>query len=1484
MGRSLEPVDEDATQIEHIDRRNSRLMERKHLPRACIFTCIAVITIPPLFLASLAAETGPTAVAPRSVEQHRTIEGLTRGPGPIGRGSLPLPPEVTLPRIEPDVLEALQRTNGPSWLGPNRSIANATGTVEPATPIASVFGIWLQVEPGKYLWRTTIRSTGASAVRAHFEDFNVDGRVYVYETGSDSQDPYLGPYEGQGPQADGDFWSDLVSAERITVEFLPADQSSVPTAMPFAIREIAHIINLVGSSISASDRKGVYSSPIVESRARRIVGCHLDVSCYSEWQDRDYPSTVLLVMTKSDGTYSCTGVLINTRYETNRHLLMLTAAHCIGEEETASNTVIYWDYQTTECYGSLPYNYSFLRTYGGKLVLAKGPDRSFDFSLIRLDAQEVYRVTGVRRMGWDPNYVSTNTDVINVSHPTGAFKRIAFGRTTIVSWNGLSSSGFGSARWDRGTTEGGSSGSGVFLDGGYLIGIMGGSSRDVEPCDLEYRTYYNRFDRIYPEIESFLESEESLDIALDSFRPQLIHVRLGLRGGTVTLMTTKNGGYTLDGRIFVSGMSVIGEGRREYRLTLDAYGNWQATFVPRNVIVPLGTSGESLTLVSTEDGTLSLNQRSISSGDIISLSSGRQYRLAQGTNGTWIATYIPATIRVALGASGDTVEIRTTESGGYTIGESLITSGTSIIVESGDKYTLTLDDEGLWTATLETGSIEVFLTPSTRLLLERDPIGRFLYDDLTVVAGSVLARGSGDAYRLDRSNDGDWVATPFLGNFQHSEQRYDIETLVGVGVYGYGGDNSRASTALIANPYHVATDPQGNVLVSDSGNHRVRRIDSQGIIRTIVGTGHPGFAGDGGLAANAQLRNPRGIHVDSNGTLYIVDAGNHRIRKVHTSGTIATLAGTGLAGFNGDDRLATTAQLSNPSGVTTDQFGNVFIADSGNHRIRMISGDYISTVAGIGTGGFSGDDGPAISASLQVPTAITTDLIGNVYFADMLNHRVRYIDIDGGITTVLGTGLAGYSGDGHTNAHAQINTPAGIAWDWSSGLYVVDRKVNVVRAVDPRGIVSTVGGSRMSGSGGDGGPAKLAQLNSPTGITLAEGGKLLIADTRNHRVRRLTPRRQVIPPHQVPTQSLVALGDSGQSLRLWRTGNRFDYFGEPISSGDTVYGWNGERYRLSQSATGRWQASLIPTNFAEAATEYRQDALRGDANAQFELGWLYFQGLGVAEDNAVALRWFTLASAQGHAESQTALGVIYREGYGVVVNPLEALNWFRRSANQGSPSGLHYLGMMFYNGEGVIRNASVAAQFFRLAAFADHDEAQLWLGFLFESGNGVPQSYEQSIKWYLLSAEQGNPNSQTSLGSAYYFGKGVSGDYAQAAQWFSRAAQQGYPNAQSFLGFLYTQGHGVARNNQESVRWFRRAAEQGDAYGQWSLGRAYANGLGVASNPITAHVWLGLAIANGEDRAKSDLSEVESRMSSNEISRAQSLMATCRESGYSSCP
>ena len=1460
-------------------------MQRTRQPHTGISTCFAILAGLALTPTAVQADTSASSVEPRSVAQRRVSPSASQLASPTGRGRLPLPPEVVLPIIEHDVLETLRQTHGSSWLGPNRLIAESTNAnAVTTTPTTSVSGMWLTVEPGRYVWRTSIRSSGASALRIHFEDFNVNGQVYVYDSESTSSDPYLGPFQNQGPQADGDFWSDLLLGESLTIEFVPSDQSTIPTALPFAIHEIAHIVNVPHQRLTGTNIKNTNSIAINVAEPRRIVGCHLDVSCYPEWENRRQPATALLAMTKPAGTFSCSGVLINPRYDSDDHLLMLTAAHCIENDTVASNTIIYWDYQTTECYGQLPENYRFVRTIGPKLVMSRGPDRRFDFSLLRLDKREILNVTGYRSMGWDTRFISTNTEVVNVSHPDGAFKRIAFGRTTHGSWRGLSSIEYGSVRWDRGTIEGGSSGSGLFLDGGYLIGILRGSSRDIEACELDYRATYNRFEYIYPEIESYLESEAHLESALDLFRPRPVQVRLGTWGGTVTLMTTSDGRYTLEGRIFASGGSVIGEGGREYRLTLNNSGNWQSTFVPRHFNVRLGSSGSTVTLSTTEDGRFSMNRRVFQSGDIVSTPSGLQYRLTVGRDGVWRATFLPATVRVLLGTSRDSIELQTTEYGGYTLGGQPVSSGSSLTTVDGDEYELTIDDQGAWTATLISGSIEVHLTPSIRLMLERIQGGRFLYDDQSVVDGSVVTRGLFEAYRLERSNEGDWISTPFLGNFRPVVQRFDIETLIGVGAYGYGGDNSRASTALIANPYHAVTDEQGNIFVSDSGNHRIRQVDAEGIIRTIAGTGQPGFSGDGGPAVNAQFRNPRGIHVDSSGTLYVADAGNHRIRMIHPWGTITTLAGTGQSGYSGDGGLARVAQLSNPSGITTDFLGNIFVSDTGNHRVRRISEGYISTVAGTGAAGYGGDAGPAVGASLQIPTAITADLVGNVYVADMLNHRVRKIDLDGGITTVMGIGSAGHSGDGRLGAQARIDTPVGVAWDWSGGLYVVDRKSSVVRALDPLGIVNTIAGVRTSGYGGDGGLASLGRLNSPTGIAAITNGNLLLADTRNHRVRRLKPRRQVVPPDQVQSQVLVQLGDSGQALRLWRLGNQFSYLGESVSSGDDVFGWDGERYRLTWSATDQWHSRLVPTDFAKAAVEYRHEALEGDAEAQFELGWLYFQGLGVPEDSAAALKWFTLAAAQGHAEAQAAIGVMYREGYGVLENPSEALNAFRRAANLGSPSGLHYLGMMFYNGEGVTRNHSVAAQFFRLASFADHDEAQLWLGFLFGSGYGVLQSYEESIKWYRLSAEQGNRNSQTSLGRAFYFGRGVPEDYAKAAQWLRRAAHQGQASAQSFLGFLHNQGHGVTRNRAEAVMWFRRAARQGNAYGQWLLGRAYANGLGTTPNSITAHVWLTLAVANGEDRAQRDLVETESDMSTSEIRRAQSLMTTCRESGYSNCP
>ena len=229
----------------------------------------------------------------------------------------------------------------------------------------------------------------------------------------------------------------------------------------------------------------------------------------------------------------------------------------------------------------------------------------------------------------------------------------------------------------------------------------------------------------------------------------------------------------------------------------------------------------------------------------------------------------------------------------------------------------------------------------------------------------------------------------------------------------------------------------------DSGNQRIRKIDATtGIITTVAGTGTSGFSGDGGLASSAQLWNPRGINVDSIGNVFFADLSNQRIRKIDaTTGIISTIAGTGTAGYSGDGGLSSSAQLWNPWGVAVDSAGNIFIADTASQRIRKIdvTTGVISTVAGTGTAGFSGDGGLATSAQLNSPQGLAVDSAGNVFIADTTNHSIRKIDATTGlITTVTGTGTAGFSGDGNAPNTALLNNPLGVAVDSVGNIFIAD--------------------------------------------------------------------------------------------------------------------------------------------------------------------------------------------------------------------------------------------------------------------------------------------------------------------------------------------------------------------------------------------------------------------------------------------------------------
>ncbi|MFG2593970.1 RICIN domain-containing protein [Streptomyces sp. NPDC048438] len=335
----------------------------------------------------------------------------------------------------------------------------------------------------------------------------------------------------------------------------------------------------------------------------------------------------------------------------------------------------------------------------------------------------------------------------------------------------------------------------------------------------------------------------------------------------------------------------------------------------------------------------------------------------------------------------------------------------------------------------------------------------------------------------------------------------EISTVAGTGVAGFKGDNELAVTAQLNRPYGIALDSTGSLYFSDYNNHRVRKISTDGKISTVAGAG-AGYRGDNGPAVSAQLNCPREVAVDAAGSVYITDAANHRVRVITTDGKINTVVGTGTAGFSGDGGPAGKAQLNYPLGVVVDSTGILYISDHGNHRVRKISTDgKISTVAGTGVAGFKGDDGPAASAQLNGPYALAVNDADILYITDGNNHRVRKVAADGNISTVAGKGTAGFSGDGGPATSAQLNLPLGVVVDSAGTLHISDYNNHRVRRVAPDGEITTLAGKGTAGFGGDGGPAAAAQLNNPFGLAVDCVDTLYIADHLNNRVRKVASEK-----------------------------------------------------------------------------------------------------------------------------------------------------------------------------------------------------------------------------------------------------------------------------------------------------------------------------------------------------------------------------------------
>jgi sugar lactone lactonase YvrE len=338
------------------------------------------------------------------------------------------------------------------------------------------------------------------------------------------------------------------------------------------------------------------------------------------------------------------------------------------------------------------------------------------------------------------------------------------------------------------------------------------------------------------------------------------------------------------------------------------------------------------------------------------------------------------------------------------------------------------------------------------------------------------------------------VVSPTTGNI--------ITTVAGNGSDGYGGDGGPSTQAMLSIPWAVAADASGNLYIADSGNHRVRRIDTSGIITAIAGGG---YGSDGGPAVEADLGYPSGVTMDSSGNLYIADSGSHRIRKVDSDGIITTIAGSGSEGYGGDNGPATEALLDNPMGVAVDAAGNLYIADMFNHRIRKVDPNgIITTVAGSGIpGSYIVDGTPATQAMLQYPEGVAVDTSGNLYIAAAGNDRILKVNSNGIITIAAGNGSTDYGGDGGPATEAMLNWPGGVVVDASGNVYIADSGNNLIRKVDANGIITTVAGTGDSGYSGDGGPAPLAMLNYPQGVALDAPGNLYVADCLNNRIRKV---------------------------------------------------------------------------------------------------------------------------------------------------------------------------------------------------------------------------------------------------------------------------------------------------------------------------------------------------------------------------------------------
>lgn len=346
----------------------------------------------------------------------------------------------------------------------------------------------------------------------------------------------------------------------------------------------------------------------------------------------------------------------------------------------------------------------------------------------------------------------------------------------------------------------------------------------------------------------------------------------------------------------------------------------------------------------------------------------------------------------------------------------------------------------------------------------------------------------------------------FLLVFSVSSFAQLVSTVAGNGLAGFSGDGGPAISAQLDTATCIALDLAGNLYINVQKSNRVRKVGVSGIITTVAGNGATGYGGDGGPATAARLAGNWGMAVDAFGNIYISDQGNHRIRKVSSTGIITTVAGTGTSGFSGDGGPATDAKMNAPLGIAVDPSGNVYFSDSYNFCVRKIdAAGIITTVAGIpGSAGFGGDGGPATSARLQYIWGLALDAAGNLYMCDAPNDRVRRVDVGGIITTIAGSGSPGYDFDNVAATAARLNKPINVFIAGDGKIYIADYANNRIRRIDNAGIITTIAGTGVGGFNGDGLAATATHLHHPLSAIVDADYNVYLSDMLNSRIRKIS--------------------------------------------------------------------------------------------------------------------------------------------------------------------------------------------------------------------------------------------------------------------------------------------------------------------------------------------------------------------------------------------